>query len=32
VVRDRTYRSHAKAPLAIFEWIEVWYRRKRFHG
>ena len=32
LVHGRTFRSHVEARLAIFEWIEVWYQRKRIHG
>ena len=32
LVHGRTFRSHAEARLAIFEWIEIWYQRKRIHG
>ena len=32
LVHGRTFRNHAEARLAIFEWIEIWYQRKRIHG
>jgi transposase InsO family protein len=32
LVHGRTFRSHVEARLASFEWIEVWYQRKRIHG
>ena len=32
LVRDRHFRTHDEAHTAIFEWIEVWYKRIRIHG
>jgi transposase InsO family protein len=26
------FRTHEKARLAVFEWIEIWYQRTRIHG
>jgi transposase InsO family protein len=32
LVHGRRFRTHEEARLAVFEWIEVWYQRKRIHG
>ena len=32
LVHRRTFASRAEARAAIFEWIEVFYNRERFHS
>lgn len=32
LIYDRNFTSVAQAKLAIFEYIEIWYNRKRLHS
>jgi transposase InsO family protein len=32
MIYQQIYKTRAKASLAIFEYIEVWYNRKRRHS
>ena len=32
LIADRVFASHAEARAAIFEYIEVFYNRRRIHG
>jgi transposase InsO family protein len=32
LVHGNRFRTRGEARLAVFEWIEVWYQRKRIHG
>jgi transposase InsO family protein len=32
LVHRRTFALRAEVPAAIFEWIEVFYNRERFHS
>ena len=32
LVHGSRFRTREEARLAVFDWIEVWYQRKRIHG